>query len=508
MSTLQEFLIKNAGMDKGARTAIAKRLWASTMTPQEVVKRFGKVKGNRYLDDIDTASKNHINSLSVAGKDNNATRSYLRHFLSNDTSQQLHFNNKLSKSDYLKHLASDPSVSNSISKYNDILHTAGAQSGLSDIYKTLPRQDRRLVSKYLRGIVPESGLQQLPSDVQRSAQNTRASLLHSAEGPTLPKRSQYAETLQQKYGIKSREELIKEMQSQGLDFNPNELQHSHYVLGPYEILDHYPSVDKKHVLRAATKLPYTSNDRLPAQRAVLWDVLSTSGQFNSKYVGANDKLPRSVQKALQIIKGENLLEPGTRANRFFNKVYNNKALNDKLHLTDDFQTYVNGRNAAYIPKFDTILVPTRIRGAKNTVGTEAHERGHRAAFTMTPEAHADEAFPTFRKMQLLGEKYNMNVPIDRPRLMQEAFAESYLPKLLGPNAGADEFTSVRQWIRDLDAVARAQNRPFTEHNRKIFHRNILERYKAQRDAINAMHASEDTKDLFRQLAFNYHYKFV
>lgn len=505
MSTLQEFLIKNAGMDKGARTAIAKRLWASTMTPQEVVKRFGKVKGNRYLDDIDTASKNHINSLSVSGTDN-TTRSYLRHVLANDAVRQLHFNNKLSKSDYLKHLSYDSRVSNSSSRYNDILRAAGSQSGLSDIYKTLPVQDRLLVSKYLRGAVPESALQQLPNDVRQSAQNARASLLHPAE--TLPERSRYAKTLQQEYGIKSREELIKEIQAQGLDFNPDELKHSHYVLGDlYRHIDYLPTVDKQHVLRAATKLPYTSNGRLPAQEAAITDVLSTSAQFNSNYVGANDKLPRSVQKALQIIKGENVLEPGTRANRLFNKVYNNKALYNKLDLTDadDIPYFVNGQNAAYLPNLDTLIVHPKAFGP----GTKAHELGHRAAYTMAPEAHAEEAFSTFRKMQLLGKKYNMNVPLGRPRLMQEVFAESYIPKLLGPNSGAAEFFySPKRNLRQLDAAALAQNIHLTAPKRKIAHRKILERYKANRDAINAMNTSEDTKDLFRQLLFNYSHWFV
>lgn len=506
MSVLQEFLIKNAGMDKGARTAIAKRLWASTMTPQEVVKRFGKVKGNRYLDDINTASKNHFNSLSVSGKGNDTTRSYLRHVLANDAVRQLHFNNKLSKSDYLKHLSYDSRVSNSSSKYNDILSAAGSQSGLSDIYKTLPNQDRLLVSKYLRGAVPESGLQQLPNDVRQSAQNARASLLHPAE--TLPERSRYAKTLQQEYGIKSREELIKEMQAQGLDFNPDELQHSHYVLGRlYDILDYIPTMDKKHALRAATKLPYTSNGRLPAQDAAVSDVLKTSGQFNSSYVGANDKLPRSVQKALQIIKGENLLEPGTRANRLFNKVYNNKALYNKLALpdADDIPDFVDGRNAAYLPKLDTLLVHPKAYGP----GTKAHEDGHRAACTMAPEAHADDAFRTFRKMQLVGKKYNMNVPLGQSRLMQEVFAESYIPKLLGPNSGAAEFFyTPKKHMRQLDAMARSLNMQLTAPQRKFAHRQLLERDNANIAAINAMNTSEDTKDLFRQLLLNYNHWFV
>ena len=503
MSTLQEFLVKSAGMEKEARTAIAKRLLASTMMPYEVIKRFGKVKGNRYLDDITTSVKNRINNPSIIPEFKYDYRDYIRRTLANNAAPQLHFNNKLSKSDYLKHIESDPLVLNSRLKYDDSLRSAGSQSGLSSLYSTLPRQDKLIVSKYLRGIASESELHHLSKDVQQAARSTRTGLLRSTKAPILPEKYKYMITLQRQHGIKSREELLKEMQDQGLDFNPAVLQHSHYVTGPYSMIDFFPNVDKKHALLAATKMPYTSNDRLPAQVAALEDVWHSSGKFNSLYRGTNmSELPRSVQKALQIIKGENLLEPGTRANRLFNKVYNNKALYNKLDLIDDIQPAVDAKNAFYWPELDTLLVHPKVMGVKNKAGIEAHERGHRAAYTMVPEAHADEAFRTFRKMQLLGKKYNMNVPLGNLRLMQEVFAESYIPKLLGPNSGAATFISPRQQIRATDAMGLAGD------IRKEIRKDMLEQYKANRDAINAMRTSEDTKDLFRQLAFNYQHPFV
>lgn len=498
MSTLQQFLIKEA------RTAIAKRLLASTMTPEEVVKRFGKVKGGRYLDDITTAVKNYVNSPSVSGINNIGTRDYLRRIIAGNAAQKLYFNNKLSKSDYLNHLASDPLVSNSGVMYGNIMRRAGLRSGLSDLYRTLPRQDKRIVSKYLRGMVPESGLQRLSNDVQQAAQNTRATLLHSIEAPTIPKKDKYAKTLHQQYGIKSKEELLKEMRDIGIEFNPDELRHSHYVTGTHNAkLDSMTGINRQHRLLASTKLPYTTPDRLTAQMAALNDVINTSGRFNSLYIGANmSELPRSVQKALQIIRGENLLQPGTRANRLFSKVYNNKALNDKLNLTDGFSQYAAGKNAAYSPELDTVIVHPNALGAKNIAGIESHERGHRAAYTMAPDYHADEAFREFRKMQLLGKKYNMDVPLNDSNLMQEAFAESYIRKLLGPNSGAALFVSPRQRLRAAANMGRPENIS------KEFRRGTLNQYKANRDAINAMRTSEDTKDLFRQLAFNYGHRFV
>lgn len=506
MSTLQELLIKRAGMEKEARTAIAKRLWASTMTPEKVVERFGKVKGNRYLDDMNTSIKNHFNNLASIGPEyiSRDSRFSIRRAIADNMVRQLHFNNKISKPDYLRHIESDAGSFGDHSRlqYAIKLNTAGSRSGLSDLYGTLPRQDKLTVSKYLRGMVPESGLQHLSTDVQKAAQKTRTSLLRDTK--SVPDKDAYAPTLQTQYGITSRGELLKEMQDLGIDFNPDALKHSHYVTGsPEHLKSSNGIIAKKHALLAATRLPYTTPDRLPAQAAAATDVWRESGKFDSTYFGSNaDKLPRSAQKALQMIKGENLLEPGTRANRLFNKVYNNKTLYNKLGLRPLIHDTVDGSNAAYMAELDAILVHPKALGANNTAGIAAHELGHRAANTMAPEAHAAEAFNTFRRMQLVGNKHNMKVPINDAELMQEVFAESYIPKLLGPNSGAARFVTPRQMLRDLDTEE------LTGAALKGARRDALKKYKANKDAIDAMNTSEDMKDLFRQLAFNYRHYFV
>ena len=483
-------------MEKEARTAIAKRLLASTMSPNDVIKRFGKVKGQRYLDDIETAVKNHINPKSA---DDLSSLPYIRRVMSNNAAKQLYFNNRLSKNDYLTYL-NDMNLGLGKVTYRHELLSAGENSGLENIYPILPRQDRLIISKYLRGMVPDSSIQHLPNRTQQAARAARHDLARPSIYATIPKRDQYAPTLQQQYGIKSREELLNELQSHGIKYNPEALQHAHYVTGNSAMSD---KVDRGHVLLASTKLPFTSTDRLPAQIAALNDVIHTSGKLNSRYAGANmDTLPRSVQKALQFIKGKNLLAPGTPANRLFNKVYNNKNLYNKLGLDADIQQFVDGENAAYWPEVNALLIRPEMRNSKNVAGIEAHERGHFTAHNMPPDEHADNAFRTFRKMHLLGNKYNMNVPLDSPSLMQEVFAESYIPKLLGPNSGAAFFLTPKQQLRELasSGVSRSQYRDA----RKVF----LDTYKANEAAINAMHATEDTKDLFRQLVFNYGHPLV
>jgi hypothetical protein len=233
MSTLQEFLIKSAGMEKEARTAIAKRLLASTMTPQEVFKRFGKVKGNRYLDDITTAVKNHINVPDAYPYTSEAAsnRGYLRYTFDQNAAQRLHFSNRLSKSDFLKPVENGIGRPNTNRYYLRHLQRAGSQSGLSDLYNTLPRQDKLIVSKYLRGAIPESGLQHLSTDVQQAAQNARARLLQPSVTPTLPERSMYAKTLQQQYGIIPRDTLVEHITKVIPDYDTSKLTHQNYFIG-------------------------------------------------------------------------------------------------------------------------------------------------------------------------------------------------------------------------------------------------------------------------------------
>lgn len=483
-------------MEKEARTAIAKRLLASTMTPDEVLKRFGKVKGQRYLDDITTAVKNHINPKS-APADNSSPLSYMRRFMANNAAKQLYFSNRLSKNDYLTYLNAT-SFGPGKFVYRHMLRDAGKASGLENIYTTLPRQDRLIISKYLRGAVPDSSIQHLPNQTQQAARAARNDLVRPNVSGTIPSRARYAPTLQQQYGIISREELLNELQSHGIKYNPEALRHAYYVTGGSKMPRASSATNRGHALLASTKLPFTSTDRLPAQMAALNDVVYTNDRFNSLYAGADmDKLPRSVQKALQLIKGKNLLEPGTPANRLFNRVYNNKNLYNKLNLGADIQPMVAGENAAYWPEVNALLIHPEIRNSKNVAGIAAHERGHFMAHNMLPDKHADTAFRTFRKMHILGKKYNMDVPLADPRLMQEVFAESYIPKLLGPNSGAAFFLTPKQQLRNLasNGVSRSEYRDLRK--------TLLDMYKANEDAINAMRATEDTKDLFRQLAFNY-----
>jgi hypothetical protein len=118
---------------------------------------------------------------------------------------------------------------------------------------------------------------------------------------------------------------------------------------------------------------------------------------------------------------------------------------------------------------------------------------------MPPEEHADTAFNTFRKMQLLGNKHDLRIPLDNSRFMQEVFAESYIPKLLGPNSGEARFISPEMRVQKF--LEHEGGGP--EYNYKDLLEGVSNRYKMVEDRLSAMQATEDTKDLFRQLAYNY-----
>jgi hypothetical protein len=485
MNTLQEFLIKSAGMEKASRTALAKRLLASTMTPQEVVKRFGKVKGNRYLDDIATAVKNYVNTPAV---DTSApyvdqTRDYLRFTFDRNMAKPLYFSNRISKSDLLKPSKDNSIRSNNIA-YPDWLDIAGSRSGLSGLYNTLPRQDKLIVSKYLRGIVPESGIQHLSKDVKRAAQEAKSLLLETWGRTYIPPKSRYAKTLQQQYGIIPRDTLAEHITKVIPGYDTSKLTHQNYVIGSRS------NLSNKDMLMAATQLPYTDSMHLPVQRAVLDDISRSRSELK---LNKKNSYPRSVQKALELIKGQNVLEPGTHANRMFNKIYARPELRKKLDLPDksDLREYELAQNAFYDPITNTIAVSPKWGKHYDTVS--AHESGHFTSYNAPADEHAEHAYKTLRRMKAVANNNKFNLPLYSPRLMQEALAESYIPKILGKTVIAPRTSYISNLIRDIRMLPKS----LLDDRRNIFQMS------RNKYAIDHMKGTEADKELFRQLALNY-----
>lgn len=299
---------------------------------------------------------------------------------------------------------------------------------------------------------------------------------------------QLTPTLEAQYGIIPRDTLVKRINKVIPDYDTSKLTRQSYVIGGRA------SLYNKDALLASTSLPYTDPMHLPAQTAALNDIRHTrdSAAMSKHLTGINETSPRSVQKALALIKGQNILEPGTHANRMFNKIYARPELRKKLGLPHKLKLlqYNLAQNAFYDPRYNILAVSPKY--GKHYDAVRAHELGHFTSYNAPADEHAAHAYKTLRRMKAVANKNNFNIPLNEAKLMQEVLAESYIPKILGKTVTAPRTSYLTNAIMDLGMLSNVLK------NRKNFFQMTRNKY-----AIDNMKGTEADKELFRQLALNY-----
>lgn len=297
-------------------------------------------------------------------------------------------------------------------------------------------------------------------------------------------------TLENEYGIIPRDTLIRQLNEIIPGYDTSKLTHQNYVIG--SSLGLYD----KDRLMAATQLPYTDSMHLPVQHAVLRDIQMSRSALG-RLVRAKNSSTRSVKKALASIEGQNILEPGTYANRLFTKIYARPELRSKLGLPSelDLWRYKMAQNAMYHPTYNVIAVSPKY--GKSYDAVRAHELGHFTSYNAPADVHAAHAYPTLRRMKAVAAKNNFNLPLDDTRLMQEAIAESYIPKILGRHVSRPRHSYLFNVLADIGLL------PTVLQNRKNFFHMSRNKY-----AIDRMKGTEADKELFRQLAINYGYNLL
>ena len=301
-------------------------------------------------------------------------------------------------------------------------------------------------------------------------------------------RKVYTPTLEADYGIIPRDMLVKRIKEVMPDYDTSKLTHQNYVIGNRNLLSN------KDALLASTSLPYTDPMHLPAQTAAINDIRHTrnSASLDKLQAGINETSPRSVEKALSLIKGQNILESGTHANRMFNKIYARPELRKKLGLPHKLKLlqFNLAQNAFYDPKYNIVAVSPKF--GKNYDAVRAHEMGHFTSYNAPADEHAAHAYSTLRRMKAVANKNKFNLPLNNDQLMQEVLAESYIPKILGKTVTAPRTSYLTNAIMDIGML------PTVLKNRKNFFQMSRNKY-----AINNMKGTEADKELFRQLALNY-----
>lgn len=363
---------------------------------------------------------------------------------------------------------------------------------MSDPVTAIKRYGKKRVDGYLKDISTASSNFK---DSDRKS-GTLLSMFRTAakypgeQAPLVLMRKELAPTLENAYGIIPRDTLIQQINKIIPGYDTSKLAHQNYVIGAHHRLS------DKDMLMAATQLPYTDSIHLPVQRAVLRDIQLSRSMLGDLSKAKNSSI-RSVKKALASVEGQNILEPGTYANRLFNKIYARPKLRKKLGLPGKFDLwqYKLAQNAMYSPAYNVIAVSPKY--GKNYDVVRAHELGHFTSYNAPADAHAAHAYPTLRRMKAVANKNNFKLPLDNDQLMQEVIAESYIPKILGKHVTSPRSSYLSNAITDIGLL------PAVLQNRKNFFQLSRNKY-----AIDKMKGTEADKELFRQLALNYGYNLL
>lgn len=309
------------------------------------------------------------------------------------------------------------------------------------------------------------------------------------------------------HNVVSRKDLIAMHKATNTPVNEGELIHDYYfnlfpsrpaTPGSSEAAkamrggkkdEQLPSLDyMRRMVGAMKSLPYDNGGTWRAARnnkitrVAANDIRNTPGDAFI-YLGEQgiDKLPRSIKTTLSRIDGENVLEPGTRANALYTRLRssNNPRLrNLASKLTGNNAALADlveqGGQAGYFPGAGVLMVSPKIKGYAHI---NAHERAHEAFHKMAPKEHVAVVSDLAQRLRNVGVRNGLNIPWDNPKLMQEALADGYRMLKGGPGGSVDTGRLAR-WNLNADA-------------------NAMKRID------NLVGASDVEKEMLRQLYVNY-----
>ena len=234
-------------------------------------------------------------------------------------------------------------------------------------------------------------------------------------------------TLQASEGLISRDKLIATARELNVPVDPSKLRHNYYY-NLFDDIDNLRKPDRidKEYLEVMQGLPYTEG-RITQNinNAIINETLLK----NIHILDTRSAIPDtdSINKALAMIKGQNLLEPGTAANKLYRRLANSK--NPRLRsLVDDYlyggnkrlrRQVEKGKNAIYNADLDTLAV-----SPKAGPETLAHESNHRRLYNLYPLQHASEAREYFTRLAKIQNRYKLNIPWRDSTKMHEALVDT------------------------------------------------------------------------------------
>lgn len=460
----------------------AAKLFAQLNDPARITKLLGKKNAVRFKTMFDR-------NLAAA----QAGKPYDRAFMDimYPKVEQMFVTNQLPARDFRRIYSGSKffdTAKNTILKRNDTMRLTNA---LEPSHYSWAEQREGL--QYLRGLRSHTDLSKNVSnkldDLDKAKQNSQRSIFgYSSRFDNRAPMHQYigagpnTTSFAKSQGLLSREALLRQAKKEKINLNKNDLHEPFYI-------------NKGTALESSQAIPKSQWQR---------DVTSSvDNELN--YTAANlaeteqklQKAPRSIHRAIDMVNGQNVLHPGTRANRLFTKMQQSKSpgikrlLSNELYLMDDA---ARGENAFYNTDGNFIAVnpktPFRFRNKPiyEPASLEAHERGHFFAHNLPEAEHRAIATTLFTKLKRAAAKYNLNIPFDNPELMQEAFAEGYMALKLGKLRPFD--------IRLNNALYNAKS---YKTNPRIYRNDIRNLKKIN----NETNLDDVTKQMLNQLQVSY-----
>lgn len=289
----------------------------------------------------------------------------------------------------------------------------------------------------------------------------------------------------------TRDQLLRESKRYGVDLNQNDLKHDvyHNVLGAPLNSAAQSGTTGADIVRINAQLPQTvghlTNRLNTAVAGETGRVLEANRVVNSR-LGDNPK--RSIRNALDIVRNQNVLEPGTRANRLFRGVVHGAKSSEGLdRVLDNIfnagwfsdskkirKAAENGDNAFFTPLTNSIFAaPSGKVAGKNTV---LHESSHMRWHNLSPEQRFEMARDYLTRLNRSAMRHNLNIPWNKPQYMQEYLADAAEPAL---NTLGFKNTLNRPTLSLFNAIPAAR--------------------------INLLDAPDDVRRGLLQLQMNYHH---
>ena len=389
MSTITDFLIKSAGMNKAAMNAVSLRHLVASLPYAEAVKRFGKKRVSKISDEI-----------------NNAVRRF--------------------KTD-------EDSVN------PDYVQLIGSRLDYPFSFKSKLRRVPRI--KRMADNVPLAKQDAL--DAKFRAENTFLFEPYSPNEQARGLRREFKNLFFDRNKFMTRDQLLREAKRYGVDLNPTDLRHDtyHNVLG--DALESAGNVGTTgaDIVRINSQLPVTTGSLTNnLNTAIANEVRSPLDTRRNTAESLGSQPKRSIRKALDIVRGQNVLEPGTRANRLYNLVKaraeTSKGLSSVLDrifnagwLVDSKkmrQIIEDGGNAAFQPLVNAVFVNPNAKGAIKTL---KHENSHMRWSNLPVMQHFDEARHYLTRLMSAATHNKLNIPWTNQRLMQEYLADAAVPEM-------------------------------------------------------------------------------